>query len=191
MGHLTRRQAMGTTVAAIATSIVGPVAFAGTRHGIMGETAPQLTIRHWIDGDGQPTALDQQSLDGRWVVLKFFQSWCPGCHRHGFPTLKRMQAEYGQHPEVRLLAVQTVFEGFSTNTKQRLREIQLQYDLTIDFGHDAGDPNGQRLPRTMRDYRSGGTPWFVIVDPTRKVVFNDFHIDAARFIAWLSPRLSA
>jgi len=29
----------------------------------------------------------------------------------------------------------------------------------------------------MRAYRSGGTPWVVMIDKQGKVVFNDFHID--------------
>jgi hypothetical protein len=28
----------------------------------------------------------------------------------------------------------------------------------------------------MADYRSGGTPWVVILDKSGTVVFNDFHI---------------
>jgi len=29
----------------------------------------------------------------------------------------------------------------------------------------------------MRNYRSGGTPWKAIIDPSGRVVYNDFHID--------------
>ena len=31
---------------------------------------------------------------GKVVYLYFFQSWCPGCHRHGFPTLQAMSKHF-------------------------------------------------------------------------------------------------
>jgi hypothetical protein len=34
----------------------------------------------------------------------------------------------------------------------------------------------------MEDYRSGGTPWFTIIDPEGKVIFADFRLDAGRFM---------
>ena len=44
------------------------------------------------------------------------------------------------------------------------------------MAHDAGTKD-ERLPRTMTLYRSGGTPWKVIIDKKGAVVFNGFHID--------------
>ena len=64
-------------------------------------------------------------------------------------------------------------------------------NLRIPFGHDAGNPQGDHRPGTMREYRSGGTPWLVVVDPQRNVVFNDFRLSATRFIDWLTPQLEA
>ena len=29
----------------------------------------------------------------------------------------------------------------------------------------------------MREYRTGGTPWVIVIDKQGKVVFNDYHID--------------
>jgi hypothetical protein len=29
----------------------------------------------------------------------------------------------------------------------------------------------------MRNYRSGGTPWTVFIDPSGRVVYNNFHLD--------------
>ena len=88
-------------------------------------------------------------------------------------------------------SVQTVFEGLTTNSRDRLSEMQDRYDLRIPFGHDVGDPQGDHRPRTMRDYRSGGTPWLVVVSPQRKVIYNHFNLNAQRFIDWLQPQLSA
>lgn len=42
--------------------------------------------------------------------------------------------------------------------------------------HDAADPQSDPIPMTMKKYRSGGTPWTVIIDQTGHVVYNQFHI---------------
>jgi hypothetical protein len=76
------------------------------------------------------------------------------------------------------VGIQTVFEGYRVNTKDKLRKNQLKYDLKIPMAHAAGNPQTHTAPEIMRKYRSGGTPWTVIIDPDGKVVFNDFHIDA-------------
>ena len=76
------------------------------------------------------------------------------------------------------MGIQTVFEGYRINTEDKLRKNQLKYDLKIPMAHAAGNPQTQAIPEIMSNYRSGGTPWTVIIDPYGKVVFNDFHIDA-------------
>ncbi|AMS41435.1 hypothetical protein N7E70_011930 [Aminobacter sp. NyZ550] len=43
----------------------------------------------------------------------------------------------------------------------------------------------------MQDYRTGGTPWFIIIDPAGKVVFNDFHLDADLLISAMSSPTTA
>ena len=79
--------------------------------------------------------------------------------------------------------MQTVFEGYSTNTKDKLRENQLKYDLKVPMAHAAGNPQTHEIPRIMLDYRSGGTPWTVILNPSGEVVFNDFHLDTKLAVA--------
>ena len=83
----------------------------------------------------------------------------------------------------RALGIQTVFEGHSVNTVDKVRQIQLQYDLQMPMGHDPGAANGRST--TMLDYRTGGTPWMILIDPGGSVVFNDYGIDADQAIAFL------
>ena len=78
--------------------------------------------------------------------------------------------------------VQTVFEGFEENTFERLRENQQRYELDLPFGHDAVSG---RQPSIMEDYRTGGTPWFILINGENEVVFNDFHINADRLIEYM------
>ena len=161
------------------------------RFGILGGRAPKLAVPWWIDAEGEPTQVSADVGQGKWLFLKCFQSWCPGCHSHGFPTLKKVSDTFADDARFVALGIQTVFEGFSTNTRERVREIQLRYDLSIPMGHDAGDPGGDHRPQTMRDYRTGGTPWIIIVDPKGQVVFNDYHLNTEMFITRMREILSA
>ena len=79
--------------------------------------------------------------------------------------------------EVVFAGVQTVFEGYSTNTQDKLRENQLKYELKIPMAHAPGNPQTHEIPAIMRDCRSGGTPWTAIIDRSGKVVYNNFHLD--------------
>ena len=58
------------------------------------------------------------------------------------------------------------------------------------MAHAPGDEQTHDLPAIMRDYRSGGTPWTVIIDPAGKVVFNNFHIDAEPATAFMKMLLA-
>ncbi len=83
--------------------------------------------------------------------------------------------------------VQTVFEGAETNTSERLRETQLRYALKLPFGHDPA-PEGENYPTVMADYHTRGTPWFIVINPQGEVFFNDFRLDADRFLTAFAPR---
>ena len=39
----------------------------------------------------------------------------------------------------------------------------------------------------LRGYRTGGTPWFIVIDPQDRVVFNDFHVDADGLVRQVAP----
>ncbi len=74
------------------------------------------------------------------------------------------------------LAVQTVFEGFGSNTAAKAKAACDDHDLPIPVGQDAG-PSGAGSV-TMRRYRSGGTPWTVIIDRGGVVRSNGFRAPA-------------
>jgi hypothetical protein len=76
--------------------------------------------------------------------------------------------------------VQTVFEGYGFNSEDKLRKNQLKYDLKVPMAHAAGNPQTRTIPEIMKKYRSGGTPWTVIIDPKGRVVYNRFHIEPDR-----------
>ncbi len=160
------------------------------KYGIRQYTAPEIRLDYWIDAQGKPAEFSVVEQRGKWVFLKFFQNWCPGCHRSGFPTLKKFADEFSEHPDVAIAGVQTVFEGFSVNTQSAVRELQLRYDLPIIMGHDAGTKETQHHPLTMINYRTGGTPWLVLIAPDGTVVFNDFHADPDLLIEFVREQVA-
>lgn len=91
-----------------------------------------------------------------------------------------MVEHYQDDPDVAIVAVQTVFEGFETNTADKLAPTARQYGLEIPFGHDPG-PDGQRSS-VLKGYQTGGTPWVIVMDPAGVVRFNDFHLEPEKAI---------
>jgi thiol-disulfide isomerase/thioredoxin len=150
--------------------------------------APELRVNDWIDGDGvlmkQPLRL--KDLGDGYKILYCFQDWCPGCHSGGFPTL-RILFDRLKDKGFGFAVIQTVFEGAETNTFDKLRINQEKYGLNVPFGHDL-PPKGESHPTFMEDYRSGGTPWFTVIDPDGGVVFADFRLDASLFIDALESK---
>lgn len=147
--------------------------------GIAHHAAPELRVPYWIDGQGnERSTLQLADLGPGYKLIYCFQAWCPGCHSRGFPTLKTLVNALSDRG-FGFAVVQTVFEGEAQNTPDRLKEMQDQYDLRIPFGHDPADG---RYPSVMEDYRTAGTPWFILIDPKGEVVFNDFSLDADRLI---------
>lgn len=152
---------------------------------VINKKATELRVDNWIDGEGNPREpLRLSDLGDGYKVLYCFQHWCPGCHARGFPTLKKLVDQLSGDG-FGFAVIQTVFEGGETNTVDKLRENQLKYELSIPFGHDVPS-SSSRLPTVMQDYQTGGTPWFIVIDPQGTVIFADFHLDADRFIAVLA-----
>ncbi|MGE0559406.1 MAG: TlpA family protein disulfide reductase [Burkholderiales bacterium] len=145
--------------------------------GIVGQQAPELEVDSWIDPDGRPGSFRLADHRGKWIFLKCFQNWCPGCHSHGFPALQKVASAFAGDTGVAVAGIQTVFEGFHTNTREAVRRLQLRYRLRIPMGHAPGDRAGDHLPRLMRQYRTGGTPWIIIIDRGGKVAYDGFSVN--------------
>lgn len=149
--------------------------------GILGEKAPSFGVDTWLQNNNKPT-LDIKDFKGKVLYVYGFQAWCPGCHSHGFPTLQKLSKHYAGDKDVAFVAIQTVFEGYSSNTIQAAAEIIKRYKLTIPVGHSG--INGKRS-EFMSRYKSGGTPWTVIIDKTGVVRFNDFHAKVENIIQYM------
>lgn len=155
-------------------------------YGLVGSIAPELDIERWVDGAGKvisPVKLADYA--GKFKVLYCFQSWCPGCHSAGLPSLQKMVDALAEDDKVAFLAIQSVFEGHESNTYEKMLEVQKKYDLHIPFGQDEGNAGTGNIATTMRNYRTGGTPWFIFIDQDDRVVFNEFHLDPDKAIDYL------
>ena len=147
--------------------------------GILGKPAPVWVVDNWTNLADDIESIDVSDYDGKVLYLYFFQSWCPGCHKYGFPTLQKLIASYKNNKNIEFVAIQTTFEGFHTNTFESAQRTARQYELDIPIGHSG--TAGVRS-QMMRDYRSGGTPWTIIIDQSGIIRYNDFHIKVAQAI---------
>jgi hypothetical protein len=108
----------------------------------------------------------------------------------GFPTLKKLTEAFKGNGQVMFWAVQTVFEGYNINSRAKLRKNQLKYDVNIPMAHAPGNHQTHKVPKIMRDYRSGGTPWTVIIDQNGTVIYNHFHIEAEQAVVLIEQLLT-
>ncbi|SBV32307.1 conserved protein of unknown function [uncultured Sphingopyxis sp.] len=153
---------------------------------IVGRPAPPLRGVRWIDAAGRDSAaLSLDDLGAGYRILYFFQHWCQGCHVHGFPTLVRLVAALAG-TNAGFAAIQTVFEGHDVNIFESIRDDQQRYALAIPFGH-AVPERGRPVPALMEDYRTGGTPWFVVIAPGGEVMFDGFQLDPEALVRAVMP----
>ena len=145
--------------------------------GILGQKAPAWKVEQWTNIGQLKESIDVSDFDGKVLYLYCFQSWCPGCHKYGFPTLQKLIASYKNNKYVEFVAVHTTVECYHTNTFESAQRTAKQYELNIPIGHSGTAGKRSQL---MRDYRTGGTPWTVIIDQNGVVKYNDFHITVAQ-----------
>lgn len=143
--------------------------------GISDTIAPEWNVPTWFNLADGATSLTVSDIKEKVLYLYCFQAWCPGCHSHGFPTMAATRESF-KDSDVAFVAVQTVFEGHHVNTAERAKAAAAEHGFSdIPIGHDPGVNGGP--PDLMTKYRTGGTPWTVIIGPERRVCFDGFQID--------------
>ncbi len=79
------------------------------------------------------------------------------------------------------MAVQTTFEGYySINTLDKAKATMARYNLSIPTGQSGSEKTRSRL---MQAYRTGGTPWTIVIDKSCVVRYNDYFIAPQRAIS--------
>ena len=191
------KQSAAAAIITPSTLLLNQQSFAKEDKTLSAKLAPELTVPFWIDENGKETSpFTLASNEGKWIFLKCFQNWCPGCHATGFPTLRKMVKTFGNnHEKIAFAAIQTTFEGHYTNNKAALRPLQLRYETPIPYGHDAGNPDLNRdkpghYPSTMYRYGTRGTPWMLIISPERQLVFSNHHINVDALIEFFQKEFA-
>ena len=146
--------------------------------------APELRVPYWLDGEGQEIDdFTLADLGTGFKVIFCFKASCPGCHSRGFPTLQKLVKNLNGKG-FSFAVIHTAFDDDPQNSQDKVREMQLKYELKVPFGHDP--KNGSQYPTFMQDYRTRGTPFFIIINPENKIVFGDFSLDADKLISAFS-----
>ena len=65
-------------------------------YGIQGRRAPELRVPEWLANTGG-NDLQLADITEPIIVLYNFQSWCPGCHSHGFPSIIELRDGLRRH----------------------------------------------------------------------------------------------
>lgn len=81
---------------------------------------------------------------------------------------------YQNDPDVAFVAIQTTFEGFDSNTFEKTKKVAADYKIKIPVGHSG---SREQFSPVIANYRSGGTPWAVIIDRNGIVRFNYYHLE--------------
>lgn len=147
----------------------GPLNPFGINDRLIGQLAPELEISKWLNGKG--TFL--KNLQGKVVVLEFFQLWCPGCSKFSIPLMKEWIKKFADDKNVFFISIHTVFEGHSYQNPRRLKKFLKSKNIKHPVGIDRHRGN-EPVPITMQRYRTGGTPCIVIIDKSGVIRFKYF-----------------
>ncbi len=134
--------------------------------------APEWDISEWINSPG----LSLGELEGKVVVIDFFQLWCPGCNKFSIPLMHHWEKVFAEeHKDGRIVfvSIHTVFEGHGYQRPQRLRRFIEEKRISHPVGIDRHE-DGRRLPITMQRYATRGTPEMAIIDKKGNIRFQRF-----------------
>jgi thiol-disulfide isomerase/thioredoxin len=134
--------------------------------------APEWVISEWINGDGVTLSV----LKGKVVIVEFFQLWCPGCNSFSIPLMKKWTRTFENElasSDLVILSIHTVFEGHDYQNPKRLRSFVKEKGIHHLVGIDKHE-KGERIPETMKRYRTRGTPEMAIIDKKGNIRFQKF-----------------
>jgi thiol-disulfide isomerase/thioredoxin len=124
---------------------------------LMGEMAPEISIKTWISGS--PVTLND--LRGRVVLLEFWATWCKPCQEM-FPKLKKLHEQKNQEG-LDIIAITRHYMAYGGNQESKTEELQLMRSMIAEHGVNfsvgvAADEHLQTI------YGANGLPTVVLVD---------------------------
>ena len=134
------------------------------------QKAPEWEVSEWINGEG----VSLVSLKGKVVIVEFFQLWCPGCNSFSIPLMNKWHKTFSNEIDsgkLAMLSIHTVFEGHGYQNPDKLKKFVKEKGIKHLVGIDAYK-SGDKIPETMKKYRTGGTPSIAIIDKKGDIRFQ-------------------
>jgi thiol-disulfide isomerase/thioredoxin len=128
-----------------------------TQIGLIGQTAPEISIRTWINGEGVRLA----NLRGRVVLLEFWATWCKPCQEM-FPKLKQLHQEAAQRG-LEIVAITRHYMAYGGTLESMQEELQLMQATVSQHGvsFPVGVAEDESLQAT---FGANGLPTAIIID---------------------------
>ncbi len=128
-----------------------------TQLGLIGQTAPEISIKTWING----AAVRLEDLRGRVVLLEFWATWCKPCQEM-FPKLKQLHHEAASRG-LEIVAITRHYMAYGGTPQSLQEELQLMQATVNQHGVDfsVGVAVDESLQAT---YGANGLPTAIIID---------------------------
>ena len=128
-----------------------------TQLALIGQTAPDISVKTWLMG-GPVTLTD---LRGRVVLLEFWATWCKPC-KEMFPKLKQLHEQESSRG-LEIIAITRHYLAYRGTEESMAEELQFMRAMVTDHGVSfaVGVAEDERLQAI---YGANGLPTVVLID---------------------------
>lgn len=128
-----------------------------TQLALIGQIAPELSIKSWINGG--PVTLE--ALRGQVVLLEFWATWCKPCQEM-FPKLKKLHEQESLRG-LEIIAITRHYMAYGGTEESLAEELQLIRSMITDHrvSFAVSVAEDERLQGT---YGANGLPTVVLID---------------------------
>jgi thiol-disulfide isomerase/thioredoxin len=133
-----------------------------TRLKLVGQTAPEIEIKEWIQGEPATLA----ALRGQVVLVEFWATWCKPCEQM-FPKLKALDEQYRDRG-LNVLALTRHYLAYRGTPEAQADELNLMRKMVSDYAlpFRVGVSEDER---TQDLYGAAGVPTMALIDRTGMV----------------------
>jgi len=128
-----------------------------TRLGLLGQSAPEISVKEWINGEPATLA----TLRGQVVLLEFWATWCKPCEQM-FPKLNKLDKEYSSRG-LNVIALTRHYLAYRGTPEAQAEELNLMrkmvHDHELTFRVGASEDE-----QTQELYGAAGIPTMAVID---------------------------